>query len=52
MTYDNGRLVSEEIRAQGKTSRIRYEYKSGKLASAAADRDATLDDRSRQVIFE
>ena len=52
MRYEDGRLASEEIRAQGRTSRIRYEYKSGKLASAAAERDATLDDRSRQVIFQ
>lgn len=52
LRYEDGRLASEEIRAQGKTSRIRYEYKSGKLVSATAEHDATLDDRSRQVSFE
>jgi hypothetical protein len=51
LQYQDDRLVGEEIRAQGKTSRIKYVYNGGRLVSASCDRDATQDDRSRQVFF-
>jgi hypothetical protein len=51
LIYLNGRLMSEEIRAQGKTSKITYKYNANRLVSAECDRDVTLDDRSRQVTF-
>jgi hypothetical protein len=51
LQYQDNRLVSEEVQVQGKTSRIRYNYNGGRLASAVSDRDPSLDDRSRQVTF-
>jgi hypothetical protein len=51
MQYQDNRLVSEEIQSQGRSSKVRYNYNGGRLASAAADRDPSLDDRSRQVTF-
>ncbi len=51
MQYQDNRLVSEEVQYQGKSSKIRYNYMGGRLASAAAERDPSLDDRSRQVTF-
>jgi hypothetical protein len=51
LQYQDDRLVSEEVQFQGKSSRIRYNYNGGRLVSAAADRDPSLDDRSRQVTF-
>jgi hypothetical protein len=51
LQYQENRLVSEEVQFQGKSTRIRYIYNGGKLVSAAADRDPSLDDRSRQVTF-
>jgi len=51
LQYQEDRLVSEEVQFQGKTSRIRYNYNGGRLASAISDRDPSLDDRSRQVTF-
>jgi hypothetical protein len=51
LQYQDGRLVSEEIKAQGKTSHIKYNYNAGRLVSATCDRDPSLDDRSRQVTF-
>jgi hypothetical protein len=51
MQYQDGRLVSEEIQAAGKSSRIKYAYAGGRLVSAICDRDATIDDRSRTVTF-
>ena len=51
LQYQDGRLVGEEIQSQGKTSRIKYSYNTGRLVSATCDKDASLDDRSRQVIF-
>jgi hypothetical protein len=51
MEYQGGRLVSEEIRTQGKTWRIKYNYVAGKLTTAVCDRDPSLDDRARTVTF-
>jgi hypothetical protein len=51
LQYQENRLVSEVIQFQGKSSRIRYNYNGGRLASAVSDRDPSLDDRSRQVTF-
>ncbi len=51
LLYQDDRLVSEEVHSQGKTSRIKYAYNGGRLVSAACDKDASLDDRSRQVTF-
>jgi hypothetical protein len=51
LQYQEGRLSSEEIQSQGKTSRIKYTYMNGRLVSAECDKDATLDDRSRRVTF-
>ncbi len=51
MQYQDNRLVSEEIQSQGKSSKVRYNYTGGRLAAAVADRDPSLDDRSRQVTF-
>ncbi len=51
MTYQDSRLVGEEIQAQGKSSRIKYVYNGGRLISATCDKDPSLDDRSRQIFF-
>ncbi len=51
LQYQDNRLVSEEVQFQGKSTRIRYTYNGSKLVSAAADKDPSLDDRSRQVTF-
>ena len=51
LQYQDNRLVSEETQYQGKTSKIRYNYNGGRLASAVGDRDPSLDDRSRTVTF-
>jgi hypothetical protein len=51
MHYDEGRLVSEDIQSDGKSSKIKYNYNAGRLVSANCGNDSTLDDRSRQVFF-
>jgi hypothetical protein len=51
LQYQDNRLLSEEVQFQGKSTKIRYNYNGGRLVSAAADRDPSLDDRSRQVTF-
>jgi hypothetical protein len=51
MQYQDGRLASEDIQAAGKSSRIKYTYNGGRLATAICDKDATTDDRSRTVTF-
>jgi hypothetical protein len=50
MQYQDGRLISEEIRSQGKTSRTKYIYNAGRLVSAECTNDP-LDSRSRKVAF-
>jgi len=51
MQYEDGRLVAEEIQAQGKTSHTKYVYNGGRMVSATSERNNGLDDRSRQVFF-
>ena len=51
LQYQDNRLLSEEVQFQGKSTKIRYNYNGNRLVSAAADRDPSLDDRSRQVTF-
>ena len=51
MQYQGGRLVSEEIQGEGKSSHIKYTYAGNRLVSAEAGADATLDNRSRKVTF-
>jgi hypothetical protein len=51
MQYDGGRLISEEIQGEGKSSHIKYVYKANRLVSANCDHDASVDGRSRQVFF-
>ena len=51
MQYQGGRLISEEIAAEGKPSQIKYIYLGNRLASADATKDTTLDNRSRKVTF-
>ena len=52
MRYRDGLLVSEDIRAGGKSSRIKYSYAGNRLISADAESDGTLDNRSRKVVFQ
>jgi hypothetical protein len=52
LQYQGGRLLGEEIRAEGKTSRIKYIYSGDKPATAECDKDTTLDGRSREVAFQ
>lgn len=51
LQYQEGRLMSEEIQGQGKTSHIKYTYNGGRLMSATCEKDPSLDDRIRQVTF-
>lgn len=51
LQYQDGRLVAEDIQAQGKSSHVKYAYTGGRLVAATCDKDPTLDDRSRQVTF-
>jgi hypothetical protein len=50
MQYQDGRLISEEIRSQGKTSKTKYNYIAGRLVSAECGNDP-LDSRGRKVAF-
>ena len=52
MRYQNGVLISEDIRGQAKPSRIKYTYAADRLVSAEAGVDGTLDNRSRKVTFQ
>jgi hypothetical protein len=52
MRYRDGLLVSEDIRGQGKSSRIKYSYAGNRLVSADQTTDGTLDNRSPKVIFQ
>jgi hypothetical protein len=51
MQYLDDRLVTEEIQAQAKSSQIKYTYAAGRLISAEAGNDHTLDNRNRKVTF-
>jgi hypothetical protein len=50
MQYQDGRLISEEIRSQGKTSKTKYNYNAGRLVSAECGNDP-IEARSRKVTF-
>jgi hypothetical protein len=51
MQYQEGRLVTEQIQGQGKSSQIKYVYAGSRLVSAEAATDTTLDNRNRKVMF-
>lgn len=51
LRYVQGRLTGEEIRAGGKSSSIKYNWKADQLISAECDKDESLDGRSRDVFF-
>jgi len=52
MQYVQDKLVGEEIKSGGKTSRIKYVYgPDGQLVSAECGKDESLDSRSRDVFF-
>jgi hypothetical protein len=51
LIYQGGRLESEQIRYQGKTSKITYTYNGSALTTASCEHDPSLDDRSRTVVF-
>ncbi|MBA3975740.1 MAG: hypothetical protein C0504_16160 [Candidatus Solibacter sp.] len=51
LRYQQGRLAGEEIRAGGRSSSIKYNWKDGQLVSAECDKDESLDNRSREVFF-
>lgn len=52
LQYDGSRLVSEQVEAGGKSSRIKYNYNGDRLVGANASPDPTLDGRSRTITFE
>ena len=49
--YVQDNLMGEEIRAGGKSSSIKYNWKAGALVSAECGKDETVDSRSRDVSF-
>ncbi len=49
--YQENRLVGEEIRSGGKTSKIKYLYAGTQLVAAECDKDESIDGRSRKVVF-
>jgi hypothetical protein len=49
--YAQDNLMGEEIRAGGKSSSIKYNWKAGALVSAECGKDETVDSRSRDVSF-
>ena len=51
MQYAEGRLTSETVTLQGRSSRISYTYRADRLVSANCDKNAHTDGRSRQVLF-
>jgi hypothetical protein len=51
LQYVDGRLTGEDIQSQGRASHIKYTYNGGRLVSAMCEKDPTLDDRSRTVMF-
>jgi hypothetical protein len=51
LQYLDNRLMGEEVRAEGRTSKIKYVYNGERLASASCEKDTTVDGRSRQVTF-
>ena len=51
MIYQQEKLTGEEIRAGNKDSKIKYLWNGGSLTAAECDKDGTLDNRSRNVVF-
>lgn len=52
LTYSGGKLMSEKIEGStGKPSSIEYKYQGQQLVAAECNEDATLDGRSRKVVF-
>ena len=51
MTYVQDKLMGEEIHAGSKGSKIKYVWNGGQLASADCDKDESMDNRSRDVVF-
>ena len=51
LQYQGNQLVSEDVQFQGKSSKVKYTYNGGRLATAVSEKDPSLDDRSRTVTF-
>lgn len=51
MQYQNDRLMGEQIRAGKQDAKIKYQWAASGLAGAECDKDETLDNRSREVVF-
>jgi hypothetical protein len=51
MTYSNNKLVAENIVFGGKTAKIEYKYQGDQLVEANSGEDASIDGRSRRVLF-
>ena len=51
MNYTGGKLMSESVHFQGKTSEIKYTYVGDRLTTAKSGEDASLNGRSREVTF-
>jgi len=51
LNYVQDKLMGEEIKAGQKDSKIKYVWNGGSLVSAECDKDETLDNRSRNVVF-
>jgi hypothetical protein len=51
MGYQQDKLMTEDIRAGQKDAKIKYVWTGNTLVSAECDKDETLDNRSRNVVF-
>jgi hypothetical protein len=51
LEYQDGRLISEAVESQGKSSHIKYTYNGNRLVSAESGADLTLDNRNRKIFF-
>lgn len=49
---DAGMITGETVTFRGKNSKIEYKYEGGQLAEAICDADASIDGRSRRVLFQ
>jgi hypothetical protein len=45
-------ITGETVTFRGKNSKIEYKYEGGQLAEAICDADASIDGRSRRVLFQ
>ena len=50
--YSGDRIAGETVRYRGKNSKIEYRYEGSRLAEANCDADASIDGRSRKVVFQ